>query len=75
MNETEAILEETLAKNISNQIKGIKPLIQEAEQIPGRRNTKKFIPGLEHSNTTENKRQREKFKEVRGKKKRYIAFE
>lgn len=66
--ETKVISEETLgANNISNQIKDIKPLIQEAIQTPSKIN-EGWGDWVEYSKPTKNKRQREKIKEVRGKK-------
>lgn len=42
---TDAIFKETMVKNVPNQIKDIKSLIQGAMQILRRINTKKTIPG------------------------------
>lgn len=69
---TEAIFEETMVKNVSNQIKDIKPLIQGATQIPRRINANKNSTWVEHSNTPENqkkKKKREKCEVIRGEKK------
>lgn len=74
--ETKVISEETLANNISNQIKDIKSLIQEAIQTPSKINQKRKEKKhwVEYSKPTKNKRQREKIKEVRGRKTHWIQM-
>ena len=48
---TEAIFEETMVKNASNQIKDIKPLIQGAMQIPRRINANKNSTWVEQQHS------------------------